>query len=340
MGKLQYLFRVLGGSSFRRLGQVIDRVREKSGQNRVRTFFDMVNCAIRYGAGYHDYLIFAFWDMNHAQRNTYLTRMRNKKLNTVTSDPAYTDIFDKKNQFDAHFAKYLGRDFRDVEKLTFDDFEGFMADKDVVFAKPNVGESGKGIERLVKDRFSDLAEMYDYIRDPVHRFGVIEEALRQHETLNKLYPLAINSYRIVTLLTPDGQVHCVYAVSKCGNGGKFVDNMENDGLCCPIDPDTGKICGCAHTSALINFDIHPYTGVKLEGFQLPYVPEAIAMAKEAAMVVPQVRYIGWDVCITPDGPAIIEGNTYPGYDFWQLPEHTPDKIGLWPYFKKMIPELK
>ena len=53
-----------------------------------------------------------------------------------------------------------------------------------------------------------------------------------------------------------------------------------------------------------------------------------------------VRYIGWDVCITPDGPVLIEGNDYPGYDFWQLPEHTPDKIGLLPYYKKMVPELK
>ena len=68
--------------------------------------------------------------------------------------------------------------------------------------------------------------------------------------------------------------------------------------------------------------------------------EAVEIAKEAALVVPQIRYIGWDICVTPNGPAIIEGNTYPGYDFWQLPEHTPDKIGLYPYFRKMVPEYK
>ena len=129
-------------------------------------------------------------------------------------------------------------------------------------------------------------------------------------------------------------------MAKFGNAGKFVDNMENDGLCCPIDQATGKIVGCAHTSALINYDAHPYTGVTLLGYQLPYVKEAVQMAKEAALVVPQIRYIGWDVCVTPTGPAIIEGNTYPGYDFWQLPEHTPDKIGLYPYFRNMVPEYK
>ena len=244
MGKFQYICRVLRGSSFQRLGKVIDRVHEKSGQNRVYTFFDMIHCAIRYGAGYHDYLIFGFWDMNHRQRDTYVTRMRNKRLNMLTNDEAYTDIFDKKNQFDARFAEFLGRDFRDVAKLTFEDFAAFMADKDVIFAKPNVGESGKGIQRLEKSRFGDLREMYDYVKNPANNFGVIEEQLVQHPDLNTLYPLAINSYRIVTLLV-DGEVHCVYAVSKCGNAGKFVDNMENDGLCCPIDQETGKIAGCA-----------------------------------------------------------------------------------------------
>jgi hypothetical protein len=335
----QYIFRVLRGASFQKLFSVIDRVHEKSGQNRVFTFFDMINCALRYGAGYHDYLIFAFWDMNHKQRNTYLTRVRNKRLNTLLHDDRYTDIFDKKNQFDKHFADYIGRDFRDLAELDFDAFAEFMADKDVIFAKPNTGESGKGIERLVKERFESLEQMYAYVTDPAHHFGVIEEQLTQHPDLSAVYPLSINSYRICTLVVGE-EVHCVYAVAKFGNAGKFVDNMENDGLCCPIDQETGKIAGCAHTSALINYDIHPYSGVKLMDYQLPFVKEAVELSKKAALVVPEIRYIGWDVCITPAGPAIIEGNTYPGYDFWQLPEHTPDKIGLYPYFRKMVPEYK
>ena len=118
-----------------------------------------------------------------------------------------------------------------------------------------------------------------------------------------------------------------------------MDNMENSGLCCPIDQDTGRICGVAHTSALINYDKHPYTGVELIGFKVPYVKEAIDLVKKAALEVPEVKFVGWDVCITPDGPVIIEGNDYPGYDFWQLPEHTPDKIGLYPYYKALVKEL-
>ena len=338
MQSFRYIRRILMGASFKRLHTVIGRVKEKCGQNRVYTFFDMLVCAVRYGAGYHDYLIFGFYDMNARQRDTYMTRVRNKRLIELVNDPAYEHIFTHKNEFDKRFSAYLGREFMDLAEATPELFAAFMADKDVIFAKPNVGESGKGIEKLEKIRFADLDEMYAYVTAPEHNFGVIEQQLVQHPDLNTLYPLAINSYRIVTLVA-DGVAHCAYAVSKSGNEGKYVDNMENSGICCPIDQETGKIAGCAHTSALINYDVHPYTGVKLVGFALPFVKESVELAKKAAMEVPQIRYVGWDVCVTPDGPAIIEGNVYPGYDFWQLPEHTPDKIGLYPYYKSLVPEL-
>ena len=36
------------------------------------------------------------------------------------------------------------------------------------------------------------------------------------------------------------------------------------------------------------------------------------MCKEAALVVPEIRYVGWDVAITEDDVCLIEGNCYPG----------------------------
>ena len=41
------------------------------------------------------------------------------------------------------------------------------------------------------------------------------------------------------------------------------------------------------------------------------------MVKEAALLVPEIRYVGWDVAITNDGPCIIEGNEFPSYGLIQ-----------------------
>lgn len=338
MNKCLYILRVLSGARFKKLFGVIRYVHEKSGKSKVYIFFDIIKCALRYGAGYYDYQIFAFWNMNREQRKTYVTRLWNKKLIMLLNDQNYSHIFNNKNEFCERFRDYLGREFIDLTRpVSREEFAEFYQKHDVMFAKPQVGECGKGIEKLHTADFASADEMYDYVTDG--KFGLIEQSLTQHEALNTLYPLAINSLRIVTLVA-NGEAHLVYAVSKMGNAGKFVDNMENSGLACPLDPETGEIVGVAHTSSLETYEVHPYTHVKLRGYVVPFVAEAVELCKKAALEVEQIKFVGWDVCITPDGPAIIEGNDYPGYDFWQLPEHTPDKIGLLPYYKKMVPELK
>lgn len=337
--KLSYYIKVLCGASFKKMFKVIDDVAKKTDKSKLFLFFDMINCSIRYGAGYNDYNIFAFYNMNSKQRKTYMTRVKNKKLISYCNNPEYSHIFCNKNEFNKVYKNYLNREYLDLEKVTFEEFKSFMKNKDIIFAKPNVGESGKGIEKLNKKDFKDLEDMFNYIKDENKNFGIIEELIVQHEALNKLYPYSINSLRIVTIVE-DNIPHVVYVVSKMGNEGKFVDNMENSGLCCPVNIKTCEISGVAHTSKLVNYDEHPYTKVKLVGYKLPYIKEAIELVKKAALEVKEIRYVGWDVFIGPDGPGIIEGNDYPGYDFWQLPEHTPEKIGLVPYYNSIIKGIK
>ena len=82
------------------------------------------------------------------------------------------------------------------------------------------------------------------------------------------------------------------------------------------------------------------THVKLIGRDIPCFFEACEMVKKAALKIPQMRYMGWDVGITPDGPVIIEGNNYTAHDFWQLPAQTPEKHGMLPTIMKLVPEFK
>lgn len=339
--KLGYVARILSGVRWEELNKSLNKAKERSGKPKALLFCDMLWCSARYGAGYHDYVMFGFCDMDGKHRDTYVTRIRNKKLITLLNDPNTAEIFDHKVRFDPRFRKYLGRDFLVVKDMTLEQFKEFAGGKEEVFCKPDVGESGKGIERLEKAGFENEEAMFRYIKE--QGFGVVEEKLVQHEDMNRLYPRAVNTLRIVTLLTGSPErrePQCVYAVVKIGAGGKYVDNLENGGMFCPVDYETGEITGVGHTSALTTLTHHPETGIQLMGYKIPYVKEAIELCKKAALEEPGMRFVGWDCAITPNGPAIIEGNDYPGYDFWQQPEHTPDRIGLWPYYKKMLPELK
>ncbi|MBQ7485002.1 MAG: hypothetical protein IJT78_00045 [Oscillospiraceae bacterium] len=333
MPSIKYVARVLSGVRWGKMSQMLETVRRKSGHGKARTFFDMGWCALRYGAGYYDYVMFGFYQMNGKQRDTYLTRMRNKKVQDLMNPPDATDEFDDKLVFNRLFASYLRRRTLDGSTATREEFAAFMDGQDAIFAKINHGDCGRGVEKLCRKDFAGVDAMYDYIK--AHDLVVLEHVLPQHEEMARLHPQSVNCMRIVTDRVDD-QVHIAYISVKMGRGEGVCDNSGQGGVLCRVDPDSGRIVSDASDDYFNVYDRHPDTGIVFKGYQLPMVPEAIAMVKEAALVVPSVRHVGWDVAITPEGPALIEGNDFPGTDLCQLVPFCPDKTGLWPYYKKIL----
>lgn len=324
----KYLLRIFRGLSLKRIAKCVNEVKKKSGRkSRNLILLDMIGCGIKYGAGFHDYLIFEYYNMKRKERKTYMTRVKNKRLHQLLNDPSKTNIFDYKNQFYAHFKDFIKRDFQDLSVVTDDDIKDFIKSREYIIAKPSLGECGKGIELIHIPDFSSIDEALAYIRKPENGFGVIEDRVEQHPELSRIYPYSINCMRIVTVYWKK-QPHVLYAVFKTGNHKKFVDNMENGGYACHVDINTGVVVGPGHTSELDIVEEHPMTGVKFEGFKIPYFEEAKKLVMEASKVIPQVRYIGWDVAVTPNGPLIIEGNNYAAYDFPQLPDRSQKREGL------------
>ena len=338
MAEKGYIFKVLAHASFGKMKTAIKAVHEKSGKNSVKIFFDMLWCAKRYGAGYYDYQIFAFYNLNKEQRKTFVTRLISKKFNTFMNNYDYAHFLENKDEFNELYKDYIGREFVRMESATKDEVKKFLSTKEYVFCKLQDKECGIGCERIKVSDYENLDDLYDYLTEK--GFCTIEENIVQHPAMSKLYSNAVNSMRIITVLDAQKVAHCVYIVQKMGLGGSVIDN---NCLFTPVDIETGKIKFPAHsgdTTKGIIYEEHPDTHVKLQGYQLPFVKEAVEMCLKAATVVPEIRYVGWDVAITPNGPAIIEGNTYCAHDFWQLPPHTPDKIGMLPTLKKYIPEFE
>lgn len=336
MPSLSFLTKVMRSFNYQRMFKTIDMIHERSGKNKAALFCDMVWCGLRYGAGYYDYRLCEFYKINSAQRKTYFTRGTNNKLVKLLNNPAYDHCFENKNEFNEIFAPYVKRGWFDMQQGDRQSFAEFMKTREDIIAKPVDGTCGKGVEKLSKKDFETTDAMYDHIASQGNY--ILEDYVIQHPAISAIYPYSVNTQRIVTVLT-EGVPHIVYSYIRIGNGGAVVDNINSGGMCAPIDIDTGVIQYPAYDKDEITYDVHPMTGKKITGFQIPFWKEAVDMCLEAATKVPQIGYIGWDICITPDGPLMIEGNNYPGHDFLQLPPHVPNREGMLPRFRMFVKGL-
>ena len=304
----------------------INAIHKKTGMSRWKIFQDMKHCAVNYGAGYMDYDLFEMYNLTEEQRDTYLTRGRNNALVKKYNDMSYGQCFLDKSAFNTRFGAYINREWILIREDNRQEVLDFLSRHDVFIAKPLDGCCGRGIEKLKTADYGGSEGCLAHILS----FGVpyeLEEVLVQHEAVSAIYPNSINTVRTVTI-NHKGQVHLICTYFRIGNGGKHVDNFNNGGMVAPVDENTGIVKDRAIDKQKNLYEVHPMTGTPIKGFQFPYWEEAMEMAKKAAAEVPQMGYIGWDVAFTPNGPCLVEGNEFPGHDIYQLPQHTPDKIGM------------
>ena len=92
-----------------------------------------------------------------------------------------------------------------------------------------------------------------------------------------------------------------------------MDNHNAGGICMLVDKTEGKVASLASGRKYLNLVRHPDTSVFLPGFQIPYWEKCLKLIDEVARKTKNVRYVGWDIAITPDDVCLIEAN--PGGDF-------------------------
>ena len=338
MASIGYYLRVLSGMRFKKFKEVLDRAHEKSGKNRLVLTADMIHCARKFGAGYFDYVTFGFWDLTDEQRATYVTRIVSKKLVEHLNNMEYEHYFNDKEEFDTVFGEFARRDFLNFRTASKEEVKAFADKHERIFSKPAHGSCGNGCRIVDPAQYADFDAFYESLQQD--DAWLLEEVLQQHPQNAEVYPNAMNCLRLITLIDSQGEPHVIFATQKYGLNGRVVDNY---GFGCRVDLETGKICspGVSGDGSLgIVYHEHPMTHVKLMGREIPCFFEACETVKKAAMKFPKMRYIGWDVGITPEGPAIIEGNNYCAHDFWQLPAQTPEKTGMLPVFMKYAPGFK
>lgn len=333
MGRIAFFLKRLARIDTRRFRATFAKLRETTGKGTLALGFDLLVCGIRYNAGYMDYKIARMDRLNAAQRATVITRGISNSIVARMNDKAYWHFFDDKCQFNERFARWVQRAWLRADAgLTPESLAGFCAGKGPLFIKPLEGSSGVGVERVEPEDFRDIPAFFKRLRDKGD--CIVEEAVIQHPDMARLYPGSVNTVRIATLLG-DKAEGIVYAFVRIGNG-RVMDNIDAGGMAARVDLESGVIQSVAADKEGHEFARHPLTDEAITGFQLPFFEEAKALCMEAMRIVPQVRFVAWDVALTADGPRLIEGNSFPSHAVPQFAAHYPDGIGILPEFRRFL----
>ncbi len=333
MSRIGYVLKRIGKMDYKKMNETANMLHKKTGKSKWWLFLDMARCAARYNAGYMDYKIAQMYRLNDEQKKTVITRGLSNEIVRRMNDKAYWHFFDDKTEFNQTFAKWVKRDWlRCDEKLEQGTLSAFLENKPCVIFKPLEGSSGQGIEKYQPQAWQDMDAFYQLIMEKGP--AILEEVVVQHPDMSRLCPTSVNTVRIATLIG-EKKEGIVYAFLRIGNG-KVMDNVDCGGMAARVDLATGKLLTVGADKQGNVFDHHPMTGTPIVGFTVPYFREACDMCLEAMQVVPQVRFVAWDVAITAEGPRFIEGNSFPSHAVPQFAAHYPDGIGIMPKFQEFL----
>ena len=192
----------------------------------------------------------------------------------------------------------------------------------MVFAKDPLGECGHGIKKIVVKEVKNKKKLYDELIK--NKQYLIEEAIVQCDELNEINPKVVNSFRIVTLVK-DNKAYVIANALR-------VNQFDSDVIGCTNDVyfslgEDGKISSKVIDDYGNIYKSHPLTSKEFSKVVIPGVKEAFEMCKKAALEVPEVRYVGWDIAFSDKGPVMVEGNEYPGYGILQFYKLNGKKTG-------------
>lgn len=313
---------------------VVARARAISAQHHramVPVLADMLWSAATSDVNFQDYQDWDFAILNRAERRTYVTNAISNHIAMTSNEEPFRPLFHDKILFNRRFDEFLGREWLEIEPTGVDDLRRFVLRHGRIMGKVPFSNSGYGVARYDAKDIDDWAAF----RNQLIAAGqiLVEQYIEdQHEDLARVCPTTVNTTRVTTYF--DGErTHLLGLAQKFGRG-QASDQQSFGGYFILLDRD-GRSLGPGYGSHQHIYREHPDSRVSMLDFRLPLVEEVLALVDRAARVVPQVRYVGWDVVVTRNGPVLLEGNWTPGA-YENKPSATGVRTGNLPVFREAI----
>jgi hypothetical protein len=319
MRRLLYFGYYLSGLDRPKLAKFMAYVQDAKGWSVLEQWARILRDSLRFNVSILEYYQFRFFELSDGERAAWAGTGTMYEFQRRANPPGARSILEDKTLFLDAYRPFIRHDVVTLPEIERERMHAtrVLGSHAQLVLKPARGNCGIGIS------FVESASMTaDTLGDEMHRHGfdLVEERVVQHAALAALSPSGVNTVRIFTCLDARDRAYilgCRLRISV----NSAVDNMAAGNLAAPIDDATGIVIGPGVYSDITRPSeaVHPVTGVAIEGFQIPFWEETVALARAAAERHPQNRSVGWDIAITPQGPDLIEGNHDWCKLVWQLP---------------------
>ena len=214
-----------------------------------------------------------------------------------------------------YFNDFIHRDWIIADKGTAQvEIENFIKKHHVVIAKPNNGEQGHGVIKIVSDDRTAINELLSQCKKEPF---VVEECLINTPEIAEINSSSLNTIRCYTFIDKYGKPHIMEIMLRVGLSGSHVDNWGSGGVGYCFDVETG-ICSQYGLDKLNRpYTYHPGSNYLMIGFKLPEFDKLKEYIYSLVKLAPSARYVGWDIAITPKGYDLVEMNCPGGHDFLQ-----------------------
>jgi hypothetical protein len=180
-----------------------------------------------------------------------------------------------------------------------------MRAQEAVVVKPLQSSGGRGVHLVPGARVEETSE-------PADTGWIVQERLVQHPVLAEISPRSLNTIRVLAVRLPDRGPIVAAAAQRWGTAQSgVVDNVSAGGLCSLVDLETGRYSAAVGSlvgRCRVELERHPETGARIAGVEAPHWQEAKELVLRLMHGFPEVDHVGWDVCLTADGPRVVEGN--------------------------------
>jgi len=316
--KILYFLYLLKTTEYPKLGEYISYVSKKKGRKKSSVVVDVLRSFAKYNTSFLDYFYLEFYDKSDKEVSAYASTLLMHKFHKNLNEKNSVKYFKNKKLFYQKFATFIKHAYFIPENKSIADFKNWLQSErpSALMAKKSSGQAGLGIEKfdvkykdgniLLGDKNPESFISYT----GKNNYDLIDTFITQHPTIQAISPDALSTLRVISVLDKDKNVHILGAMIRMSTGS-FVDNFHKGGVSAAVDLETGILLApmlFQDPRKSRDLTTHPVTKKEVVGFKIPFWDQVIPMIKQAALVVPEVRTVGWDVVITERGPSLLEGN--------------------------------